>query len=103
MDCASVNPKQARNLPWTVAAFSLFLAIFITPMFMCGCGHLGRIALPVTLLSSSLAWYSFVSGKAVNGLPRIVVLIAVIAATLLLFKNVTDILWFGHSPVFEGA
>jgi hypothetical protein len=81
-----------------VAAFIIGIA---NQMLMpCVCGHLGWLALPGSLISTGLAWIAFTRTRQMDWPWRAVVYAAVGLLTIGLLKNVADIGWFGHSPLF---
>ncbi len=99
MDVNQSSPWQRVLLRcW---GLSLFVSLVMTPMYMCACGYLSAVALPVTGFAAVLAWVSFVCSGRQRLSRRIILLATVIISTLWLAKNTADVLWLGHHPVFE--
>ena len=91
-------PEPASPL-WVASVFSLVLVVVVALMFTCLCGHLARETLLVLVPAVLLAWWPFLSARESRLIPRVVTILAVIASSLLLAKNIADILWFGHEPL----
>lgn len=73
-------------------------------IFACMCGHVEWPGLPGNLIAVSLAWWAALARK--NDCPRaarFALLGCVIATTYMLLKNLADIGWNGHSPVFRSV
>jgi hypothetical protein len=95
-----------QSTPWQRVllrcwGLSLFVSLVMTPMFMCACGYLSAVALPVTGFAAVLAWVSFLCSGRQRLSRRILLLATVIISTLWLAKNTADVLWLGHHPIFE--
>lgn len=91
--------QHRRPGHWVASLVALFLVVVIAPSFTCACGHLDRVALVFTTLTSGLAWWAFVAAHEKRSVPRALIAVAVVAATLLWLKNVCDVLWLGHNPL----
>jgi hypothetical protein len=99
----SAFPEQAAATttrpwysPYLVAWSALTLiatAIAIPNLVVCAGGHFGTWNLPVTGALAVSAWLPFLVRVRQGVFARVVVRAAVLAATLLLGKNVLDILW----------
>lgn len=81
-------------------AASLILTFLGLPFVGCMCGHLGYEALPVTAGAALLAWYPFVRFERHTLDQRSFAVFTTCYGTFVLLRNVADILWFGHNPVF---
>ena len=88
-----------RSPLWMVSPVSLLLTFIGISVFPCACNHLDPNALLVVVPAALLAWWRFLFARESWPSPRIVTIVAVIASSLLLAKNVSDILWFGHDPL----
>jgi dTDP-4-amino-4,6-dideoxygalactose transaminase len=64
------------------------------------CGHMGTVALPTNALSVVLAWYPFIRYERTSSEERGATVFVVVVVTFSFIKNVADVLWFGHDPVF---
>lgn len=75
---------------------AIFGAVFVQLVMSCACGYLYSKLLPVTfgLLVLAIIPYSRPKCRTVVGILGIAV------AFLLFSKNVADILWLGHEPLF---
>ncbi len=85
---------------WIASLVALLAAAFVASSFSCACGHLGSYALPFSSLVLALAWWPFLFARESRIVARGLAVIAVVAATMLSLKNVADVLWLGHQPVF---
>ena len=63
-------------------------------------GHFGAWNLAVTGALAVSAWLPFLIPVRQGVLARVVVICAVLFTTLLLGRNLLDILWFGSEPLF---
>ncbi|MGD8450542.1 MAG: hypothetical protein PVJ57_01880 [Phycisphaerae bacterium] len=95
----AVKPVRASPL-WVVSVGVLVAIVQFGPAFMCTCGFFDRAAFILTVPLFVLAWWPFLLAREGRFLPRVVAIVAVVAATMLLFKNICDVLWLGHNPVF---
>ena len=82
------------------SGFSLFVSLIIAPSFMCICGYLSAVALPITVFATVLAWVPAAQSIRHSLRPRLVILAIAVIATVVLVKNVADVLWLGHHPLF---
>ena len=94
---ATAPPPGSRL--WLASPLSLILSFIGASVFPCTCGHLGREALFVLVPAALLAWWPFLFAREHWPFPRLGTIAAALASTLLLAKNVADILWFGHEPL----
>jgi len=103
-ECGRSFAEATRVAPtsslWIASLVALLAAAFVASSFSCTCGHLGRFALPFSSLVLALAWWPFLFARDSRVVTRGLALIAVVSATMLLLKNVADVLWLGHQPVF---
>jgi hypothetical protein len=95
----AMAPQRRGGSYWWASAGSLAIGPYVTPMFMCACGHLGAAALPVTAASASLACVGW-SMSGARPPWRAVQMAAAVFALLQLLKNLGDVLWFGHNPLW---
>lgn len=80
---------------------SLALTIFaILRLTTCACGHLDRSNLLVTGGLAGMAWLPFLIPVRHGLVARIIIIASLILPTLVLGRNLLDILWFGHDPIF---
>lgn len=92
------RPEKPSSFPWpSVIAF--VLDFLITPILPCACGHLSTIALPVTIAAAVFGWWGFCRNTRFI-LWRLLALGNAIFVTLILAKNLGDVLWYGHNPIF---
>lgn len=96
LDYTSQRPRLTR-VAWqsVVAAVGI---VFIPP-FMCIRGHLDVTALVATVPTVSLAWWGFARRSSLTG--RILACGVVALASVGFAKNLLDIAWFGHNPLFR--
>ena len=104
----SDNLEKKSKLPFAtqkslfyLAIYSIFFSFFIRFFLACMCGHLGRGQLIGSAIVSFSSWYSFTRFKEKSIIKRIVIMMAVIISTVLLAKNLADVLWFGHDAIFD--
>jgi hypothetical protein len=71
----------------------------LAPAFMCICGHLSAGALVFTGGMAVLACYGWLATRGLFW--RLLAIGFSILPVLLLLKNVIDVLWLGHNPVFR--
>jgi hypothetical protein len=93
-------PSATSSLPgcaWSMALSAALLVV--TPAFVCTCGHLDASVLPVTLPAALLAWRALVLANKRGSLLAPAILIAVVAGVVL-GKNVADVVWLGHDPLW---
>lgn len=85
-----------------LAALSAFLAVFlIVPACSCACGHMEATGLALSSPMAIIAWLAFIFGGKTHLVWSFVRMIAAVLTTVVLVKNVADVLWFGHGPVFD--
>ncbi len=97
----SDNSGEHERPRCTVAWQSLIavvIAVLGTPFFMCICGHIDRLGLSVTIPAGILAWWGFTRRQSPVG--RVFAMLVVVVATMVLIRNVLDVGWFGHNPIF---
>jgi hypothetical protein len=78
---------------------SLALSLLLTPFFPCACGHLPIESLPITVASCALGWCGYLYNQKKDF--RLVRILSVVIATILVVKNIGDIVWFGHAPLLR--
>jgi hypothetical protein len=86
--------------PSLTSAMSLVLAFHAVPRFRCMCGYLDAKALAASIPAFALACLGWVGNKEKNLLWRAVLILVVIATFGVLSKNVADVLWLGHEPLW---
>ena len=92
-------PRGDRLAPFWAPIACLFTTFWVMMLFPCMCGYLVWQALPFSAGAMAVAWYGWVVTKV--KLPgRLWHIFAVLLASLLLAKNIGDVLWFGHNPVW---
>lgn len=101
---ADLINKQCRSssrigYQMLIALTALAISVLNASLTCCICGHIGFISLPGSIIGASASWYIFATRKKTGLLRRVVIYIACIVTTLLLFKNGCDILWLGHDPL----
>ena len=92
-----IPPVQKTR--WWPSIVAFIMSLLVAPGFMCLCGHLRREALPVTVAAAGFAFYGWLSTRATYPW-RLIHIAAVVISVLMLGKNVGDVLWYGHNPVF---
>lgn len=91
-------PSRSFDFAWQtfVAALS---GIVVVPAFMCLCGHLDAMALTASVPTTALAWWGFARPAARSG--RVLAIAVAVLASALLLKNLLDVGWYGHEPLFR--
>lgn len=75
--------------------------IFLNSMTtMCACGHTSWVSIPANLAGAVMLGWIFLKGKDNRVVTRSLVMSGILVSTLALAKNVVDILWLGHAPLF---
>lgn len=92
----SSEQKSPGRFPWQITLS--YAGIILSPLFMCMCGHLNTMVLGLTVPATILGWWG-ASGR-VPLMWRLLGIGAAVVATMLLGKNLLDVLWFGHDPIF---
>jgi hypothetical protein len=87
--------------PEPFVLLSLLLLGFV-PLLPCMCGYLGKSAFSFTMPCAILAWYAFAMRGNTTRPRKIVVVIILVLATMAFAKNVGDVLWYGHDPIWPG-
>jgi len=94
-----MKKREDQSMLVALAAFGIaFLGMIMTS---CACGYMSIISLPCNLLGAGGTWFAFLMGKDRLLTGRIVIDLTLVVATLMLLRNIGDILWWGHSPLFE--
>jgi hypothetical protein len=93
----AIATKQ-KLLPWQ--AIAALPPLLCAPMTMCMCGHTNWFTFPFSLAAATLSGWAW-GRKDYATLGRLVVIVLVVLASLLLFKNVADVLWFGHDALLR--
>jgi hypothetical protein len=97
----TTSSPRAQDYPYCFWSFlALAMAMFGGLFFTCMCGHIAAPALLLTGLAAVLAWFVFIRDPSTASGNRGLAIIAVVIASLILVKNLADVLWFGHDPVF---
>jgi hypothetical protein len=92
------RPAARDPFPWqVVAAIPL---IFFAPATICACGHMDWLSLAFTGPAAGLAWWGLCRSSRA-GIWVALVLFTTVLATLVLAKNMADILWFGHHALLR--
>jgi hypothetical protein len=90
--------RRRDPFPWQ-SLVAIFGGAFFIPPFMCVCGHLGVEALVSTIPMAALAtWGCSVRTTAPL---RVVAFVVCVVAYGVLTKNLIDISWYGHDPIFR--
>ena len=82
-----------------IALAGVLVTILNASFTHCMCGHLDTVSLPGSIIGFVIACFPFVRAKQPGLARRIVIDACVIATGLSLFKNIGDVLWWGHSPL----
>lgn len=96
LDYARAQPDTAVTHHAGMALLGCAMALFLAPTFKCGCGYLDWPGLFVTVPACGLTVYAWVRNQSRNLVWRAFLMIVVVGATMILFKNIADVLWFGH-------
>jgi hypothetical protein len=92
-------PRGERLATYWAPITSSLMAFWVMMIYPCMCGYLDRGALPLSATAAAVAWYGWAVTKV--KLPgRLWHIVGVLLASLLLTKNIGDVLWFGHNPVW---
>lgn len=94
-----ITPEFRRH--WLSPLSALVLSAFLSPFFMCMCGHMDGYTLSVTVPGLACACYGWIANKNRNPAWRLFLIAVVVVATLVLFKNAVNILWTGHHPCLD--
>jgi hypothetical protein len=97
LDYTSQRPRLT-SVAWQSIVAGVGGFIFI-PSFMCTCGHLGRDALLATVAILVLSWWGFLRRLSVIG--RVLAIAVAALVSVAFVKNLLDIGWFGHDPLFK--
>lgn len=97
LDYASV----AINRPWIAwqSAASFVVLIIDLQFSTCMCGHIGKRGFLITLPMTLLAWWGADQKTSIAG--RIAAWAIAILATGVFIKNIADVGWYGHYPLFR--
>ncbi len=101
-----IGPSGTRGRPLSPyvvvwSALTLVATAFAVPKLVVTTGgHMGTWNLPLTGALAISAWLPFLLRIRQGFFARLLVVSAVLAATVLLGMNLLDILWFGPDPVF---
>ena len=95
--------KRKRRLKNVLpGVFGIFMVSFFwLSMTVCGCGHtdFATAIVIVPAFAFMLRFLPYVPQCKASH--RIVICVFAILMSLMFVKNVTDILWFGHTPLFH--
>jgi hypothetical protein len=91
--------QMTRKYSFMIAMVGLAISIFNSMSLSCACGHLDFVCLPGNLIGLALAWYALLVHTKIGIFKRSGIDAACVFTTLILFKNIADILWLGHNPV----
>lgn len=100
MATSTTNSKQ-KSYYWVASTVVLFISVNVYMLFPCICGHLSTKALPALIFTAAASWFVFYKDKHASEVQRTVEALCVICTTLLLLKNIADVLWLGHSPILS--
>ena len=81
---------------WTITVATFFYGLSSG----CMCGHLDQIALIGTTIGLVSSWSFIYTGSRKNLTTRIAAWLGVAIVSIIFLKNVCDVLWFGHFPIF---
>ena len=81
------------------ALAGVLITMLNSSLTCCICGHLDMISLPGSVIGFLVAFFPFVRAKQAGVARRIVIDACVVVTGLALFKNIGDVLWWGHSPL----
>jgi len=98
LEYARAGGRGQPPLRWWIAFVAILLA-FLAPR--CACGYYGLISLPFTVLAAGLACYGWIGNKRKNLIWRAVLMLVVILTSITLFRNIADVLWFGHDAIWR--
>lgn len=97
-------PAPRRRIIGTANAAIVVAAIvgfYGSLVFTCACGHIHAWGLTVTGTVAAVAWWAFMFGGSTHPVWRLIRVGIVVLSTVLVTKNLSDVLWFGHDPVFS--
>lgn len=104
---ARFTPRNSAPAAPAVPATGSRLFVFgllcsaVAVVFTCMCGYIQPQALPLSVAGAALTWYPFLRYNRTNAFISLAVLLVVLISTLVLAKNLADVLWFGHQPLFH--
>ena len=78
------------------AAGSIGTLMFLT----CMCGHIDWWGTAITLPAAACGWYALTTIRRQKMSHAILTILVAAIATLVLLKNVTDGLWYGHDAIW---
>jgi hypothetical protein len=90
------HPGPGRG--WLLLGF--VNSILLVPMLMCACENLSWFALLVTGFGVFAAWFPDINRKNSTLLIVLFAVLVRILTTVILLKNIGDVLWVGHDALF---
>ena len=105
METDPTKPAPRSQLAGAGPGLAAFvIAIVNFSVFACMCGHLEWSGLAGNLIAVSLAWWAALARRHDRTrAARFALIGCVIATTHMLLKNLADIGWNGHSPLFRSV
>ena len=99
------SPKERkavlRTRPASTSLICAVIGLMLAGFFTCGCGHLDVLALPVTLPTAMCGWCAATTVRRGNLSHAILTIVICVLTTIVLLKNLADVLWFGHNAVWS--
>jgi hypothetical protein len=93
----SIEIKKDRT--FVIAFVGFFISFVNLNLTCCICGYLDFVSLPGSIIGFALAWYALLMHKKFSITKRVITCFLCIVTALILFKNIADILWFGHNAL----
>lgn len=93
--------RQTCPLTVCLAIVAPFAAWINSGLFACTCGHLDRLALPGNGIAALLAWVGLLCTGNRQIAVRLCLDLLTALTTVVLVKNLMDMSWFGHNPVWR--
>lgn len=91
--------ERMGALSRTVGIMAILIGVGSYLLLSCACGHMERLSLIGSLPAFALAWVAFLMRKDSRPATRIVVALACLVTTIVLMKNLMDVLWLGHDAL----
>ena len=93
--------KNKKGQSIFVALAALCISFLNMGMTCCLCGHMHFVSFPGSLIGALAAWFAFLRGKDKRLISRVVIHMVVVVTTIILLKNIGDILWWGHDAILR--
>ncbi len=99
LEYARGDSSSRQRLKWWPSLIAVVLVLG-SSLTACMCGHLDRVSFLFTVPAFGFACYGWIRNRQMSLIRRVALILVVIVTSGVLFKNIVDVMWLGHEPLW---